>query len=185
MLTVTVVNQTAIGTLIVWGGANPLAQAATLTYPASGFISTNTVATYGGRTGTGPGGAVQDLGVYVNASASTGVAVDVVGYFFPPQATQLECQTWESAGTVVSNGNNYFITAPACPTGFTRTAPTFRNSSTFLDGLVINNFYDSSASPNLSCQGNSCGNIACGGSNFSGTPVTLYCGQICCRVPGR
>jgi hypothetical protein len=120
LMTVTVVNQAGPGTIVVWGGTSPVASASTLSYPATGFFANNTVVQVGGRVGTGPGGGVLDFGVYINAFTSAGVAVDVVGYFFPPQASALDCTTVTANGTAAANTDTG-LAFPAAPSGYTKT----------------------------------------------------------------
>ena len=108
------------------------------------------------------------------AGLSAQLIFDVVGFFHRSDATALECNTVESASTSVASGATFSTQAPSCAAGFTRTGPAFRNTSTFSTSFVVNNFYDIDGA-HFNCQG----------SNQSGAPVSLTCGQICCRVPGR
>ena len=103
--TITVTGQGGAGNLIVWQGTSPVASASTMSYFASGDIASLAVIPEGGRSGTGPGGAVQDFGVFVNAFTATNVVVDIVGYYTQPAATALDCTT--ATGTARSERPEY------------------------------------------------------------------------------
>ncbi len=94
-----------------------------MSYFASGDIASLAVIPEGGRSGTGPGGAVQDFGVFVNAFTATNVVVDIVGYYTQPAATALQCTYPTNASTamVVASGDSFQVSVPACPTGYART----------------------------------------------------------------
>ena len=115
--TVTVTGQGGAGNLVVWGGANPVASASTMSYGASGDIANLAVVPWGGRTGTGPGGPVKDFAVFVNAFSATNVVIDVVGYYTQPQATPLDCITVNAnSGTIVPGGSA--TVSALCTTGY-------------------------------------------------------------------
>lgn len=105
---------------------------------------------------------------------SANLIFDVVGYFAVSQASALDCTTVESAVSNVAAGTNFVVTAPACPAGYTKTGATFRNTTTFSNAFVINNFFDDGT-----------GFFACQGTNQTAGTVSVKCGQVCCRVQGR
>jgi hypothetical protein len=171
--TITVTGQGGNGNLIVWQGTSPVASASTMSYPASGDTSSLATIPEGGRAGTGPGGAVQDFGVFVNAFTATNVVVDIVGYYTQPAATALDCVTTaENIATMnVSTGvanPGFFnsVTAPACGAGYTETA-------TYCRGGFVNDWIAVVGSFGT-CYGNTNDNTH-----------TISASKRCCRVPGH
>jgi len=84
-------------------------------------------------------------------------------------AMALTCVNVESASTPVAAGATFSVDAPACAAGFTQTGPFFRNTTTFSNLLVVNNFF---ASTPLTCQG----------MNGTAGAVNVFCGARCCKV---
>ena len=185
--TVTVTGQGGGGNLVVWGGANPVASASTMSYGASGDIANLAVVPWGGRTGAGPGGLVKDFGVFVNAFSATNVVVDIVGYYTQPQATALDCTTLASqvqvnrgttGGTSFDCGAGYQIAGGGC---------VFYN----LDGSATGNTVGTmvlnfSSRRRDTTTGNFLNGWSCRFTNND--PTTDYfisARPMCCRVPGR
>jgi hypothetical protein len=171
--TITVTGQGGPGNLIAWGGANPVASASTMSYPASGDTSSLATIPWGGRSGAGAGGNVLDFAVKVNAATSTQVVVDIVGYYTQPQATALDCVVvYDPTLVMVPAGSDVCANPPACPVGYSQTAALFDNSG--FGGLVASQM-----------------NVAQGGLNICGRNTTgagtpgYFPGAACCRVPGR
>ena len=173
--TITVTGQGGNGNLIVWQGTSPVASASTMSYFASGDIAVLAVIPGGGRTATGPGGAVQDFGVFVNAFTPTNVVVDIVGYYTQPAATALQCTYPVTAGAgTIANGNYVIVTVPACQGNTTRTgvgcfSQTSPAGVNLLEASLFN-FTD------------------CTWINQSGASVNaagFFAESACCSVPGH
>ena len=173
--TITVTGQGGNGNLIVWQGTSPVASASTMSYFASGDIAVLAVIRGGGRTGTGPGGAVQDFGVFVNAFTPTNVVVDIVGYYTQPASTALEC-TQVYSGDVVIPNNSATSANAACPTGYTLTGGGFYISEGSLG--VVNDWLWTSFPSSSNIWTTNYSNQT--GSNRNGGSYA-----VCCRVPGR
>jgi hypothetical protein len=165
--TITVTGQGGNGNLIVWQGTSPVASASTMSYFASGDIASLAVIPEGGRSGTGPGGAVQDFGVFVNAFSATNVVVDIVGYYTQPAATALDCTTAQVSGSAPPGDSG--LDLPACPSGYAKTGG-FCYGSALSPGV-----YQLDTGPNV-----------CWTRNLNGSgSVTTNAVTVCCRVPGR
>ena len=170
--TITVTGQGGNGNLIVWQGTSPVASASTMSYFASGDIASLAVVPEGGRSGTGPGGAVQDFGVFVNAFTSTNVVVDIVGYYTQPAATGLACIGGPVTTPTVPNGISGFYFADDCPAGYAPVGGTcyFSADPAYLIG-------SGTQIPT--------GSHFCSVNNLSGAPTQLHIWNWCCRVPGH
>jgi hypothetical protein len=174
--TVTVVNATAAGNWLVWGGAGdpPGITASTLNWSAAQVLANTTVIPWGGRTGTGLGGGVLDFAVKYNGpSGQADVIVDVVGYFVENRATPLNCLYLESSGSgTIANGQYVIVSIPACTAGYAKTGSGCYHQSVPIPLHVVSPSYFS----------------RCTWLNNSGVSVnaTLYKGEtVCCRVPGQ
>jgi hypothetical protein len=176
MATVTVVNATAAGNWLVWGGAGdpPGITASTLNWSAGQVLANTTVIPAGGRVGSGLGGTVLDFGVKYNGpSGQADVIVDVVGYFVENRATALECiyLTASGAGSIL-NGNYIIVNTPVCTAGYTKTGTGCYHQSSGVPLTVT--------SPDFFNR--------CTWVNNSGATLNagLYRAQtVCCRVPGQ
>ena len=173
--TITVTGQGGSGNLIVWQGTNPLASASTMSYPASGDTSSLATIPAGGRSGTGPGGTVEDFGVFVNAFTGTNVVVDIVGYYSAPAATALDQTIVVGTPDTCTNGNACAASA-ICTAGYTVTGGGFQNG-----GFAANNDVVYSG-PNTFSGATG---WLCQSQNASGSTQTLTCVAICARVPGH
>jgi hypothetical protein len=179
--TITVTGQTGAGNLVVWGGANPIASASTLSYGASGDIANLAVVPWGGRFGTGPGGSVKDFGVYVNAVTPTNVVIDIVGYYTKPQATALDCTIVNIGGSGtgnVPNGGTLGTGQPLCPAGYAAVATACEYGPPPPVGLALVQVGRPIGGSWSACIWINGSGGALNGSNFN-TETT------CCRVPGR
>ncbi|HEY2817044.1 MAG TPA: hypothetical protein VGK44_07925 [Casimicrobiaceae bacterium] len=166
VLTVTVVSPSSAGNFVGWGGASPVPLTSILNWNSPGDIAANTTTIpAGGRTGTGPGGAIADFAIFYNGSSGVAqVVVDVVGYFVENKATALDCldQT-EATGTGSANLN---VFPAACATGYTQTSTLCRTSS--FNFVIV--AYDDGF----------CAFHALDGL----TTYTGFASRKCCRVPG-
>lgn len=172
--TITVTGQGGAGNLIVWQGTSPVASASTMSYFASGDIASLAVIPEGGRSGTGPGGAVQDFGVFVNAFTATNVVVDVVGYYTQPAATALQCTVVNSAVTAVPN-NVWTSIDATCPAGYSATGGGFDTNEGTLGypGVWTTNLPASSTTWRTWVD------------NQTGGNRNIFTSVQCCRVPGH
>ncbi|MCC7247637.1 MAG: hypothetical protein IT473_03345 [Lysobacter sp.] len=92
---------------------------------------------------------------------------DIVGYFAPPQATDLQCvETANADLTIAGNGGTGNATAPACPTGYTQTSTNCETTSWQMPIV----YFQSGV---------------CSARNGDTTSQTLRASRTCCRVPGR
>jgi hypothetical protein len=173
--TITVTGQGGAGNLIVWQGTSPVASASTMSYFASGDIASLAVIPEGGRSGTGPGGAVQDFGVFVNAFTATNVVVDIVGYYTQPAATALDC-VQGAAGTtenVSTSVRDWFATTNGCPAGYTMVSVSCQAGG---DYQLLGQGGGGAFSTSL-------GN--CWGHYSGSSTANVTARGVCCRVPGH
>lgn len=117
--------------------------------------------------------AITDFVIYTFAQSH--YVVDIVGYYSPPQVTQLQCiDTAIVTNTIAANASTFYNN-PVCPAGY-NTAVTpycFTNASTvFSKGSGYN-----SNTPGLA--------TFCAWTNTSASPQQVFGGSVCCRVPGR
>jgi hypothetical protein len=124
MATISVVNASAAGNWIVWGGGGTAPTASALNWTGAGQVLANTtVIPWGGRTGTNPGGAVLDFAVRYNGPTGfADVIVDVVGYFTENRATALQCVSLFADATQCAPNSTCLSFPPACAAGYTQTA---------------------------------------------------------------
>jgi hypothetical protein len=173
VLTITVVNPTAAGNFVVWGGgpANSVPNTSMLNWTAAGAVLANT-----GTVPAGGRGPVQDFEVLYNGpSGQADVVVDVVGYVTGNAATALQCTTQLASGTGShANGAAFSLSLPACPTGYTATDIGCSNAA----ALPANVYLQEIAAVSARCTwfNNTGGTIS----------ATGYRAQtLCCRVPGQ
>lgn len=105
-----------------------------------------------------------DFTVYTFAQSH--YVADIVGYFAPPLATELQCVETANTDLSIAAGGTGNAVAPACATGYTQTA-TNCESSTWQMPFV---FFQSGT---------------CSAQNNSSGSATLRASRTCCRVPGR
>lgn len=117
--------------------------------------------------------AITDFVIYTFAQSH--YVVDIVGYYSPPQVTQLQCiDTAIVTNTIAANASTFYNN-PACPAGYNAavTPYCFTNASTvFSKGSGYN-----SNTPGLA--------TFCAWTNTSASPQQVFGGSVCCRVPGR
>ena len=168
MATVTVVNATAPGNFLVWGGAPPFPQSSTLNFTAGQTLANTTVIPWGGRTSPPD---VQDFSVRYNGpSGQADVIVDVVGFFVPNSATPLDCVDTPSNVVNLPAAAGYVISvfAGGCPTGYTFIASQCENL------VSTSSVYVAETST-----------YGCSFINNSGATAAVGVSNRCCRVPGQ
>jgi hypothetical protein len=171
--TVTVTLQGGNGNLIVWQGTAPVASASTISYAASGDTSTLATIPGGGRSGNGPGGPVQDFGVFVNAFTSTNVVVDIVGYYSSPAATALDCVLSTATTASLDTTTRDYNTANTCTSGYFAV-------SAACEGQGDYNFLQLAGSGVLTST-----QTHCFGTYTGSLTVLQRSLSWCCRVPGH
>lgn len=102
----------------------------------------------------------------IRSSAQVHYVIDVVGYFMPPQATALECDTTATTQLPVAAGSTINVVAPVCATGYTQTATNCVSSTWNMPLVYLKNG-------------------VCSARNNSASSATLEASRTCCRVPGR
>lgn len=105
----------------------------------------------------------------------THIVVDVVGYFWSPNATALNCTTVTNSVAVPNNTQIDFppgLVSPACPAGFTLTGG--------------GNLYSGAVSGFWWWNSHPVGNTwVTAGRNLTGAGANVTVYATCCRVPGR
>ena len=104
--------------------------------------------------------------VTVYAYSQTHVVADIVGYFIAPMPTALDCVETPSTSVVAPSGVSGYVTAEACPAGYTMTATNCESYSADMPVLA-------------SKLG------SCFASNKGSASAELFASRTCCRVPGR
>ena len=164
---VTAVTPSGAGFATVYRSGDTRPLAASVNYTA-GAIVNNTVVV-----GIPNPLAITDFVIYTFAQSD--YVVDIVGYYSPPQITQLQCiDTAIVANTIAANAST-FINNPTCPAGYDAavTPYCFTNASTvYSKGSGYN-----SNTPGLA--------TFCAWTNTSASSQQVFGGAVCCRVPGR
>ena len=171
--TVTVVDATATGNFVVWGGGPPasIPNTSMLNWSAGQVLANTTVIPAGGRSAGN-----LDFAVFYNGPAGQAdVVVDVVGYYVENSATALQCSTQLGTGTgTVNTGTAIAVNYPACPGGYARTGGGCSMST--------------SPGANVYLQNDSLNDASCVFFNSSGGSIaggTFRAEAVCCRVPGQ
>ncbi|WP_290887689.1 hypothetical protein [Arenimonas sp.] len=146
------------------GEARPLA--ASINYTAGAVVNNSVVV------GVPNPLTITDFVVYTFAQAN--YVIDVVGYFSPPQATNLQCtETAISTFTVAANTAT-FINNPLCPAGYSQVMPyCYTNAS---------GVYSRGSGVNSNTVGLA---TFCAWQNTTASTQQVFGGSICCRIPGR
>jgi hypothetical protein len=105
-----------------------------------------------------------DFTVYTFAQSH--YVADIVGYFAPPVATALQCEQTGTTTVTVFTNTNVTASAPACPSGYTRTSTNCLSSNRLMPLFAH-------------------GDGFCIAYNDTLTDNQLSASAICCRVPGR
>jgi hypothetical protein len=175
VVTITVVNPTAAGNWVVWGGANPTPTASALNWSAAGqALANTTVVPAGQRSGTGPGGPVGDFAVRYNGpTGSAHFVADVVGYFVMNEGTALDCFENAIQSAPIGGFGAASVTSLSCDAGWTILGGNC-DSTDHLRVRVIGKyaFYPQNQ-------------FTCIYRNDSSVTDTIYASAICCSVPGR
>jgi hypothetical protein len=169
--TVTVVNATAAGNFVVWGGGAPVPTTSVLNWSAGQILANTTVIPAGGRSGGN-----LDFAVFYNGpTGQADVVVDIVGYYVENSATALECSSQLGAGIgTVNSGTAITVNYPACPAGHARTGGGCSTSTP--------------PGANVYLQNDSLNDASCVFFNNSGASIagsTFRAEAVCCRLPGQ
>jgi hypothetical protein len=180
VITVTVVTPSVAGNWIIWDGANPKPTISALNWNAGDIKANTTFVPGGGRTGSGPGGAVQDFAVaYNGASGTAHFVADVVGYLVENAATALECYESSATALGLAPGQIAAVFAPVCGAGWTLVGGGCDTSHVPADKFVwLKAEYYSGSFPQAqwTCIYH---------NSSSNNAITAYASSRCCRVPGR
>lgn len=166
MINVTAVAPSGAGFATVYKSGESRPLAASVNYTVGAIVNNSVIV------GVPNPLAITDFVVYTFAQSD--YVVDIVGYFSPPQATNLQCtQTSLQSFTIAAGASNFFNN-PLCPAGYHEVMPYC---------------YSSDAGVNSAGSGvnsNTAGLATfCAWHNTTAGPRTVFGGSICCRVPGR
>lgn len=166
MVNVTAVTPSGAGFATVYKSGESRPLAASVNYTTGAIVNNSVVV------GVPNPLAITDFVIYTFAQSD--YVVDIVGYFSPPQATNLQCtQTALQSFTIAAGASNFFNN-PLCPAGYHEVMPYC---------------YSSDAGVNSAGSGvnsNTAGLATfCAWHNTTGGSRTVFGGSICCRVPGR
>lgn len=165
-MVVTAYTPTLAGTATVYRSGDTRPATVSLSY-AAGSVVSNTI-----TVGIPNPLAITDFILYT--SQQSHFTVDVIGYFSPPQATNLQCVDTPVITNSVAAGVSTSFTANACPAGYMATTPyCFTNATgVYLRGSGIN-----ANAPGFPAF--------CAWQNTTGSSQSVVGAAICCRVPGR
>ncbi len=169
VVTLTVVDTSSPGSLIAWNGTPTLTVGSALAWNPGDRLANTTVVALNrfGAQFPSSGPYKRDFAVYNNSGSAINVVADVVGYFIRNQATALDCVSVAGTPTSIAAGASVFLSAPACPTGYT---PIMGQPVTNQFGIYAGTILQSN----------------CRISNTTGASVgNLSCDAMCCRLPGR
>jgi hypothetical protein len=166
VVNVTAVTPSGAGFATVYKSGESRPLAASVNYTAGAIVNNSVVV------GVPNPLAITDFIIYTFAQSD--YVVDIVGYFSPPQATNLQCtQTALQSFTIPAGASNFFNN-PLCPTGYHEVMPYC---------------YSSDAGVNSAGSGTNSNTAGlatfCAWHNTTGGSRTVFGGSICCRVPGR
>jgi hypothetical protein len=167
VVNVTAVTPSGAGFATVYksGEARPLA--ASVNYTAGAIVNNSVVV------GVPNPLAITDFVIYTFAQSH--YVVDIVGYYSPPQITQLQCiDTAIVTNNIAANASTFFNN-PACPAGYdTAVTPyCFTNAA----GVYSKGSGYNSNTPGLA--------TFCAWTNTTASSQQVLGGSVCCRVPGR
>lgn len=116
--------------------------------------------------------AITDFVIY--AFSQVDVVADIVGYYSPPAATNLQCTQTALQNFNIAAGASTFFNNPLCPAGYHEVMP-----YCYAPDAGVN-------SAGSGTNSNTAGLATfCAWHNTTGTAKTVFGGSICCRVPGR
>lgn len=166
-INVTAVTPSGAGYATVYKSGETRPLAASVNYTAGAIVNNSVVV------GIPNPLAITDFVIYTFAQSH--YVVDIVGYFSPPQVTQLQCiDTAITTNTIAANASTFFNN-PTCPTGYdTAVTPyCFTNAS----GVYGKGSGYNSNTPGLA--------TFCAWTNTTASSQQVFGGSVCCRVPGR
>ncbi|MDZ4325785.1 MAG: hypothetical protein U1A73_12355, partial [Pseudomonas sp.] len=114
-----------------------------------------------------------DFTIYSLAAAD--YVADVVGYFAPPVATELQCVASGYNSPSVPAGATTYYNAPSCPAGYKASTP-------YCWGQDQAGVYSTGSGLNSNVP---TATAFCGFSNTTASAKVVVVGSQCCRVPGR
>ena len=167
VLNVTVVTpgQAGFTTVYPFGVTRPLA--ASVNYTAGAVVNNSVVTPIPNPL------QANDFTIYTFGQSH--YVVDIVGYFAPAQATQLECTETFTSTNVAANAT-FDFPIQNCPVGYALTGAGCRTPGFSQADWGINGLYRQSP-----------GNVVgyCSGLNKTAGTITVEGTNRCCRVPGR
>lgn len=166
MINVTAVAPSGAGFATVYKSGESRPLAASVNYTVGAIVNNSVIV------GVPNPLAITDFVVYTFAQSD--YVVDIVGYFSPPQATNLQCTQTSLQSFTIAAGASTFFNNPLCPAGYHEVMPYC---------------YSGDAGVNSAGSGvnsNTAGLATfCAWHNTTGGSRTVFGGSICCRVPGR
>lgn len=166
MVNVTAVTPSGAGFATVYKSGESRPLAASVNYTAGAIVNNSVVV------GVPNPLAITDFVIYTFAQSD--YVVDIVGYFSPPQATNLQCTQTALQSFTIAAGASTFFNNPLCPAGYHEVMPYC---------------YSSDAGVNSAGSGTNSNTAGlatfCAWHNTTGGSRTVFGGSICCRVPGR
>lgn len=166
VLNVTVVSPTGAGFATVYKSGETRPLAASVNYTAGAIVNNSVVV------GVPNPLAISDFVIYTFAQSD--FVVDIVGYFSPPEATNLQC-TQTNLGTFnIAANTATFFNNTSCPTGYQDVMPYCYTNA--------NGVYSRGSGVNSNTVGLA---TFCAWQNTTASPQQVFGGSICCRVPGR
>ena len=162
-LTLTVVLPTQVGNLTAYADATPVPLASALNFLAGQIIANTTVVPSTSNSGL-------NFDIFNNSDGSTHTVIDVVGYFYPPQAP--DCLPATQTATPASTAS--FTVTAVCSSGYRISmggcATTATAAGTDWQTATFNATNDG---------------WVCAGRNNTGGSATITSQAYCCRKPGR
>lgn len=166
MINVTAVTPSGAGFATVYKSGESRPLAASVNYTTGAIVNNSVVV------GVPNPLAITDFVIYTFAQSD--YVVDIVGYFSPPQATNLQCTQTALQTFTIAAGASTFFNNPLCPAGYHEVMPYC---------------YTSDAGVNSAGSGTNSNTAGlatfCAWHNTTGGTRTVFGGSICCRVPGR
>ena len=166
VINVTAVTPSGAGFATVYRSGDTRPTAASVNYTGGAIVNNSVVV------GIPNPLAITDFVIYTFAQSH--YVVDIVGYFSPPQATQLQCiDTAIATNTIAANASTFFNN-PACPSGYDPVTPYCFTNAT---GVYSKGSGYNSNTPGLA--------TFCAWTNATASSQQVLGGNVCCRVPGR
>lgn len=166
VLNVTAVLPSAAGFATVYKSGETRPLAASVNYTPGAIVNNSVVVGVPNPLG------INDFVIYTFAQSD--YVVDIVGYFSPPQATDLQCTETPISTFNISAGAATFINNPVCPDGYSEVMPyCYTNAS---------GVYSRGSGVNSNTSGLA---TFCAWQNTTAATQQVFGGSICCRVPGR